>query len=579
MRSKRAGVSGTGISILLSASSALATVTPAQSLPALKLKTVVKKNLSGLGVEQWVPGSEPKASAAEIEKLKAQATEYAQYRRGQMTSEQKTAWVNRCLEDPASSLFCEYWMPAARSGSTNASSTQQDDPAEVLEELQEADLGDLKSRGERSLHRAMRSFGSWEPLKKVSQAALEEKECVSSALLVALGQKAEEYFPAPEFREQAAKLYSKAATCAEDEAVSKARFRLSLIKIWDNQCAEAEPHLTRLAEQKNGEFVSRALYWRAQCARQANNEMQAKGYQAQLLKENPLSYHGLLLGKGKSPDLAKALKGQDPEVWFRSQLKPELNSLVRAVESLQSIGAQEVAGELLTQLSNRLEGAEISFRLYVALLLSRSSDTIGQFKVLTGVFRDAPESITRATLELFYPLKNYDVLKRHAAKVDPFLVAALIRQESGFNERARSHVGALGLMQLMPDTARRMERVSHRELMSAKTNVRLGVRYFRGLLDRFDGDAELALAAYNAGPERVDEWKRRYTAPNRMLFFDLIPFKETRDYVALISRNYYWYLSLYLPNSGKVLKVRPAARTASVKPTQKSLVFTLFSSI
>jgi soluble lytic murein transglycosylase len=106
------------------------------------------------------------------------------------------------------------------------------------------------------------------------------------------------------------------------------------------------------------------------------------------------------------------------------------------------------------------------------------------------------------------------VIQRFGSKLDPFLVTALIRQESAFNEHARSPVGALGLMQLMPETARRMERVSKRELLDAKTNVRLGVKYFTGLLARFDSDPELALAAYNAGPEKVDDWRRR-TEPQR----------------------------------------------------------------
>ena len=97
----------------------------------------------------------------------------------------------------------------------------------------------------------------------------------------------------------------------------------------------------------------------------------------------------------------------------------------------------------------------------------------------------------------------------------------------------------------MPGTARRMEHVTKRELLDARTNIRLGVRFFQRLMNRYDGDAELALAAYNAGPDEVDRWVKRYKVTDRMLFLDLIPFAETRSYVAFIARNYYWYLSLY----------------------------------
>ena len=69
--------------------------------------------------------------------------------------------------------------------------------------------------------------------------------------------------------------------------------------------------------------------------------------------------------------------------------------------------------------------------------------------------------------------------------------------------------------------------------------------YLRKRLAQYNGDVELTLAAYNAGFSRVDDWKRRYPTENRILFLDLIPFRETRDYVSSILRNYYWYTKLY----------------------------------
>jgi soluble lytic murein transglycosylase len=148
-------------------------------------------------------------------------------------------------------------------------------------------------------------------------------------------------------------------------------------------------------------------------------------------------------------------------------------------------------------------------------------------------------------MEMFYPLAKLDLLKKNGKEIDPLLIASLIRQESGFNENARSRVGAAGLMQIMYPTARSMEKVSKKSLYEPNTNVRLGVRYFFGLLKKFDMDVELALAAYNAGPDKVTDWVRRYPVENRILFLDLIPFAETRNYVALIVRNYVWYQYLY----------------------------------
>ena len=90
------------------------------------------------------------------------------------------------------------------------------------------------------------------------------------------------------------------------------------------------------------------------------------------------------------------------------------------------------------------------------------------------------------------------------------------------------------------------------------------MRFFSRLNERYGGEAELALAAYNAGPENVDIWQARYPVANRLLFVDLIPFRETREYVASIARNYFWYKKLYEEESALHL-LPPAAVAAAGK--------------
>ena len=140
-----------------------------------------------------------------------------------------------------------------------------------------------------------------------------------------------------------------------------------------------------------------------------------------------------------------------------------------------------------------------------------------------------------------YPLKHGESLKAASLRenLDPALVAALVCQESTFDERARSVVGARGLMQIMPYTGKPLARelgvrFTPKILNEPETSLTFGTRYFRQMMERFDSRPEAALAAYNAGPHRVEKW----LAPNPQVrsdeFAESIPFSETRAYVMII---------------------------------------------
>jgi soluble lytic murein transglycosylase len=155
------------------------------------------------------------------------------------------------------------------------------------------------------------------------------------------------------------------------------------------------------------------------------------------------------------------------------------------------------------------------------------------------------KSIPLAYWRILYPEPWWDTIKSESARndLDPYLVASLIRQESEFNPTAVSHANAYGLMQLLPAAGKEM---AHAEglksfetfqLLDPATNIRLGTRYLRKTLDRFGGTAEYALAAYNAGGERVVDWQAAGPYSGIDEFVESIPFTETREYVEAILRN------------------------------------------
>jgi len=145
------------------------------------------------------------------------------------------------------------------------------------------------------------------------------------------------------------------------------------------------------------------------------------------------------------------------------------------------------------------------------------------------------DSVPPYFLKMYYPLKYEDWIRKYsdANGVDRYTVMGLIHQESYFNPRAKSSVGATGLMQLMPATGRELAGRFHitPRLDNPETNIRLGTAHFKMLVNLFNGSNELAIASYNAGQGRVLQWRR--AAPGKPMdeFIEAIPFRETRTYV------------------------------------------------
>jgi len=169
-----------------------------------------------------------------------------------------------------------------------------------------------------------------------------------------------------------------------------------------------------------------------------------------------------------------------------------------------------------------------------------------------GYLGEAGDLLPPEVWRILYPLEFGDLLKTKAGEegLDPALVAAIICQESTFDAGAVSRAGARGLMQVIPTTGRLLARnlgVPYRStaLHNPETSLDFGTRYLRQMLDRFGGREERALAAYNAGPHRVDAWTASQPDIAAEEFIESIPFTETRNYVMIILGAREQYRRLY----------------------------------
>lgn len=154
-------------------------------------------------------------------------------------------------------------------------------------------------------------------------------------------------------------------------------------------------------------------------------------------------------------------------------------------------------------------------------------------------------------MKYLYPLNYREHIVKYAKEygMDPYMIAAVIKVESGFSPNVVSDKGAVGLMQIMPDTAKwaaekmNMKDFKIEELMIPETNIKIGTWYLAELLEEFNKDSTLALAAYNGGRGNVQEWIKSGVLKESME--DAIPFAETKSFVLKVKKAYKWYRKLY----------------------------------
>ncbi|HEX2163058.1 MAG TPA: transglycosylase SLT domain-containing protein, partial [Thermoanaerobaculia bacterium] len=305
----------------------------------------------------------------------------------------------------------------------------------------------------------------------------------------------------------------------------------------------------------------RARYWKARAWGELGEADRAQTAFRAVLSESDAAdfYFGRAAARvaGPSPvPTATAKSAEEP--W---QIDPLLDRTLRLAE----LGLVGLAGEEL-ELVAAEDGIDEQHLLAMeGLLMVRSGEPRDGVGMLRGAYPALASPYQAAApapvLTAYYPFLYGDEIEEHArrTRLPPHLVAGIIRQESAFDVRAESWAGARGLMQLMPATAKevagKLGRV-HRpaELFDPEYSILLGTTYFRYVLDRFDGNVELALAGYNGGPNRIRRlW--REAGPNADLdyFLETLPIPESQSYVKRILVLADSYRQLYWPEEEEVV--------------------------
>jgi len=368
---------------------------------------------------------------------------------------------------------------------------------------------------------------------------------------------------------EAEKTYGKlAADYPDEDEAASALWRLGWIAWFRGNHVEATARWTRLQVARGGQSLREAAtYWVGRAWERRGDRDQAARQFAQLVKDSPRTYYGLLAA-GRAPAVRGAAGGEPSgsgksapttgtgPFAFPADPREGLQGDPRfdRAAALREVGLSEFADEELDELTRRSVGEPR--RLY-ALSAAYVADERYHMalRILRRSFQGAARSggpSPREFWEMFYPMGWRDALTAAAgrASLDPFLVAAVVREESSFYPQARSRVGARGLMQLMPDTGREVARARQIPFPDAEvldqpaTNLEIGTIFFGGLFREF-GDARLAAAAYNAGPTRVREWWASRKTDDLEVWVEQIPYNETRAFVKRVMLSWQEYQRVY----------------------------------
>ncbi len=363
-------------------------------------------------------------------------------------------------------------------------------------------------------------------------------------------------------RQRAAEYYSRvvsAAPASPNASIAQWRVLWTAYMAREDVRERFEQFLRRYP---NSSYAADALYWLGRANERAGDVPHARSFYLTAAQRFPQTYFGgsaadrlreigsepinpaefLWLFPAPAPlaILDKSVPAAADGRWARAQALRSIAFDASAELELRAAYERTPAPGLLLAIA---EAAVDSGRYAVSIVAGRQLLP----RLDARQFDEVPLEIWRAV----YPLPYRESLEREAGRynLDPAIVAGLIRQESAFGADAVSRAGAIGLMQVWPPTGIGLARnlrltYSRARLFDPEYNLRLGTSYLSTLLKAY-GKPEFALAAYNAGEHRVEEWTAGQTYEELPEFVESIPFTETRDYVQIVLRNAGLYRQIY----------------------------------
>ena len=328
--------------------------------------------------------------------------------------------------------------------------------------------------------------------------------------------------------------------------------------LWGKEDDALRTFAEYLRKYDDGDYRTNSLFWTGKVHARNGRIPERDAALRQLIDEYPYNYYAYrareILG---IPAVA-------PSSITNGNVFPDLDAQLSAMDATRIATVRELlAIDLIGDAGREMKAVAASkpdnlgAAFMLADIYSRGGEPFRAAGILQRQFRQfvrhGGANVPRRFWEILYPLNFWETIEREAQRreLDPYLVASIIRQESGFEPTTVSNAGAVGLMQIMPNEAARiasaagLASVTREQLFDPHDNIAVGAAEFSQKLAKMEGNHILAIAAYNAGEEAVGRWLARTPFEDPDLFVESISYAETRLYVKTVTRNRYEYRRIY----------------------------------
>ncbi|HYC58194.1 MAG TPA: transglycosylase SLT domain-containing protein [Thermoanaerobaculia bacterium] len=310
----------------------------------------------------------------------------------------------------------------------------------------------------------------------------------------------------------------------------------------------------------DGDWKTNSLFWSAKIHDKLGRTQQRNASAQQIVDEFPFSYYAYRAKELWSDGLLVRRQAERPSLQTFPDIEAELAKITEprfdVVHALQDIGLDRAAAREMKVLAGKYS-SNPGVQFMLADVYVRGGEPFKANTVLQRQFRSfvrhGGANIPPRFWQILFPLAYWETLQAEAQRrgVDPYLLASITRQESGFEPSTVSNAGAVGLMQIMPEEASRIATagglgsVTRGDLFVPERNIAVGAAEYAQKLQAMNGNHVLAIASYNAGEKAVGTWLEKTPIDDLDLFVESIPYAETRLYVKTVTRNRFEYRRIY----------------------------------